>query len=262
MTTVDIPPRLAHDRPHPDAETLRGETILEGLARGGFTLIELLVVIAIIAILAAMLLPALARAKESANRVKCAGNLKQFELALKIYLNDSQDYFPPRDYNTYWPAQLLNYYLATNLLGCPTDLHRGTPTSFPATAPADKALRSYIINAFNDAAPDSHNQGFRMREVLIRKPSETVVWGEKRHQVGDFWMDLLDPGDDVTDKVQHGTHSNNGRLARAGGANFACADGGVRFLKFGRSVQPENWWAIDYPARLTYAVQSLASLQP
>jgi prepilin-type N-terminal cleavage/methylation domain-containing protein len=262
MTTVDTPPRLAHAFPHPDSETSRGATIPGRPVRGGFTLIELLVVIAIIAILAAMLLPALARAKESANRIKCASNLKQFELALKIYLNDSQDYFPPRDNNTYWPAQLLNYYSATNLLGCPTDLHRGTPISFPATAPADKALRSYIINAFNDAAPDAHNLGFRMREVLIRKPSETVVWGEKRHQVGDFWMDLFDPGDDVTDKVQHGTHSNSGKIARAGGANFACTDGGVRFLKFGRSVQPENWWAIDYPDRLIYAIQNLNTLQP
>jgi prepilin-type N-terminal cleavage/methylation domain-containing protein len=263
MTTVDTPPRLAHDFPHPDSDPLRGATIPGGPARGGFTLIELLVVIAIIAILAAMLLPVLARAKETANRIKCAGNLKQFELALKIYMNDFQDYFPPRDNNRYWPSQLLNYYSATNLLACPTDLHRGTPASFPATTPADKALRSYIINAFNDADPvNSHTAGFRMREVLIRKPSETVVWGEKRHSQGDFWMDLLDPGDDVTDKVQHGTHSNSGRLDRAGGANFACADGGVRFLKFGRSVQPENWWAIDYPARLTYAVQNLANIQP
>jgi prepilin-type processing-associated H-X9-DG protein len=226
-------------------------------------LIELLVVIAIIAILAAMLLPALSRAKESANRVKCAGNLKQFELCLKIYLNDFHDYFPPRDNSTYWPAQLLNYYLNTNLLGCPTDLQRGTPTTFPATAPADKALRSYIINAFNDASPNtSHNPGFSMRETLMGKPSETVVWGEKRHQEGDFWMDLLDPGDDVTDKVQHGMHSKTVALSRAGGANFAYADGGVRFLKFGLSVLGENQWAIGYPYRFTYAVSSVNSLQP
>jgi prepilin-type N-terminal cleavage/methylation domain-containing protein len=104
----------------------------------GFTLIELLVVIAIIAILAAILLPVFAKARDKARQTKCLSNMKQIGLAANMYAADFDEYVYPSSYNEGWAGQsdhpatgivlaYLPYLKNSDVFRCPNDGAHGEP---------------------------------------------------------------------------------------------------------------------------------------
>ena len=125
-----------------------------GATRRGFTLIELLIVVAIIAILAGLLLPALARAKEQGRAISCVNNLRQMALAGQIYSGDHDGRFcftfQVRGDNVFrkaWFNFLQPYQQSTNLLLCPvrTKKFREFLANYPSELP-DKAVSNYGAN--------------------------------------------------------------------------------------------------------------------
>jgi prepilin-type processing-associated H-X9-DG protein len=201
-----------------------------------------------------MLLPALARAKEAAYRIQSANNLRQLALSDKLYADDNDGRYPPRTNAWRWPTLLLEYYRTTNLLLCPTDQRRGPPqTDFTSTTVPDRANRSYLINGWDDYFADPLNTTTTMREQAVIYPSETLVFGEKKNDAMDYFMDLSEGVGNDMDRVEQGCHGTTLKQRNAGGSNFAYVDGSARYKKYGTTVWPLNLWAVTESNRLSCA---------
>jgi prepilin-type N-terminal cleavage/methylation domain-containing protein/prepilin-type processing-associated H-X9-DG protein len=133
------------------------------MRRAGFTLIELLVVIAIIAILAGILFPVFARAREKGRQASCAANLKQLGLCFLSYASD-YDETMTRSFGAtdYWFETIMPYAKSTQIFACPSGGgHLPTTPCYSATDSAVASGRSYAdcYPAFNQAGAISYTYG-------------------------------------------------------------------------------------------------------
>ncbi|MFO7945967.1 MAG: DUF1559 domain-containing protein [Armatimonadota bacterium] len=200
--------------------------------RKGFTLIELLVVIAIIAILAAILFPVFARAREKARQTSCLNNAKQLVLAVQMYAQDYDEMLPydDLDYNNdgsenagdgTWRSMLLPYVKNQQIFLCPS----GTPPSNVFDGSWDDFGQNahYAVNVahWDSSTGSGHTPPYGKALARVESPSNCVFILESNgsHSQG------------IAEKTVRWVPSASWATRHNGGANYGFVDGHAKWMK-------------------------------
>ncbi|BDI28969.1 hypothetical protein CCAX7_10200 [Capsulimonas corticalis] len=219
-----------------------------------FTLIELLVVIAIIAILAAILFPVFAKAREKARQISCASNEKQIGLAIMQYVQDYDEKYPAREYNggaVSWRNVVFPYVKATGVFRCPSNKSStnnggdGYPISYGANYNSSPYFNTdfgnmYPSTPYNGTALFANTDGPGVAMASVDAPAQVIAV-----------LEMTNEGYADANILNHYTGANNDLFAGHNGvSNYLFADGHVKALKpmatiFPCGSAPVNYWTVD-----------------
>ena len=229
--------------------------------RTAFTLLELLVVIAIIAVLASLLLPALARAKGRAQRVKCLSNLKQISLGFNLYASDHNDRYPWRvpiadggslEFTNNWDAYW-HYYAARNDFGTPKILVCPKDTRTPATF---FSLSDPGASAFPSASRSNDRLSYAagvdadsLSPQMILASDRNIVWRGTNYfvQVNQY-VEFAFPPNTPSVSWSRDLHGSVGNVVLVDGSAHWTDNAALdSIFRSGDSGQPDSEFSLAFP---------------
>jgi len=213
--------------------------------RAGFTLIELLVVIAIIAILAAILFPVFARAREAARATSCRSNLKQYATATLMYVQDYDEVYPFQASNTLGSLGCITYFYGVvdpyvknkQITICPSERDALNMATNPmlAACPDTPPLIGYSVNNVIFGTPDFG--GFPILSLAsVEFPADTVI-------LYDGNVATTPPAGEISNQLVQARHSETFIAAYADGhvKSIKATDTGASMTQLGTSKGLKVW---------------------